>query len=147
MKSQLLAGTFILAACGLAFAQQPVKVDLHQQSKSGETGTATLTPMGDQTKVELSIKGGPKGVAQPAHIHEGSCAKLDPKPKHGLENVVNGKSSTVVPVGLAELRKGGMAINVHKSKEDIKTYVSCGDIKGGAAKKGSDKKGGMDKKS
>ena len=135
MKSQLLAGTFILAACGLAFAQQPVKVDLHQQSKSGETGTATLTPMGDQTKVELSIKGGPKGVAQPAHIHEGSCAKLDPKPKHGLENVTDGKSTTTVPVSLAELTKGQLAIIVHKSAEDLKTYVACGDIKGHAEKK------------
>ena len=35
-----------------------------------------------------------------------------------------------------------MAINVHKSTDDIKTYVSCGDIgKASAAGKKSEKKG------
>ncbi len=152
-----------LAVTGVAFAQdakkegkkakkdgaQSMTVKMGAQNKSGETGTAKLTAQGaDKTRVEISLKGGPKGVDQPAHIHEGSCAKLDPKPKQGLENVVDGKSTTVVPMGLADLRKGGLAINVHKSKEDIKTYVSCGDIKGGgSAKKGGDKKSGMEKKS
>lgn len=120
-----------------------VSVKMGAQNKSGETGTAKLTAEGaDKTRVEITLKGGPKGVEQPAHIHEGTCAKLDPKPKQGLENVVDGKSSTVVPMSLADLSKGNLAINVHKSKEDIKTYVSCGDIKAGGAKKG-----GMDKKS
>src|SRR5947207_4498308 len=134
-----------LAVTGVAFAQdakkegkkkggQSVTVKMGAQNKSGETGTAKLTAEGaDKTRVEISLKGGPKGVDQPAHIHEGSCAKLDPKPKQGLENVVDGKSTTVVPMGLADLRKGNLAINVHKSKDDIKTYVSCGDIEGGGA--------------
>jgi len=30
-----------------------------------------------------------------------------------------------------------MAINVHKSADDLNTYVSCGDIKGGGSKKKS----------
>jgi Cu/Zn superoxide dismutase len=142
----LLAG---IAASGLAFAQDKAKsakkgaakavtVKMAAQNKSGETGTAKLTPQGDQTKVDITLKGAPKGVAQPAHIHAGTCAKLDPKPKHGLENVVDGKSSTVVPVKIDELRSSANAINVHKSGDDIKTYVACGNIgKGGGAKKGS----------
>jgi hypothetical protein len=121
-----------------------VSVKMAAQNKSKETGTAKLTPEGaDKTRVEISLKGAPKGVEQPAHIHEGPCAKLDPKPKQGLENVVDGKSSTVVPMSLAELTKGNLAINVHKSKEESKTYVSCGDIKGAGAKKSSK----MEKKS
>jgi hypothetical protein len=41
-----------------------------------------------------------------------------------------------------------MAINVHKSTSDIKTYVACGDIgKGGGAMKKGEKKGAMEKKS
>src|SRR5262245_52062788 len=135
MKSRLLAASFILASCGLAFAQQPVTVKLGEQNNSGETGTATLTAEGSSTKVELNVKGGAKGVAQPAHIHEGSCAKLDPKPKYGLSNVTDGKSSTTVPVSLETLTKGELAINVHKSAEDLKTYVACGDIKGQSEKK------------
>ena len=156
MKRQLLVSVLALAtASGVALAQEAkkegkkggsaksVNVRMHAQNKSGESGSAKLTPQGaDKTRVEISLKGAPKGTPQPAHIHEGSCAKLDPKPKYGLENVVDGKSSTVVPQGIDAVR--GMAINVHKSADDLKTYVSCGDIgKGG----GMMKKGGMEKKS
>jgi Cu/Zn superoxide dismutase len=160
MKQQWVTGILVLAtATGVAFAQESKKMDgkkgaakslnvrMHAQNKSGEAGSAKLTAQGaDKTRVEISLKGAPKGTPQPAHIHEGSCAKLDPKPKYGLENVVDGKSSTVVPAGLDSVR--GMAINVHKSTDDIKTYVSCGDIgKGGAATKKGEKKGAMEKKS
>jgi len=154
MKRQLLACALALAtATGVALAQEAkkdgkkaksVNVRIHAQNKSGESGTAKLTPEGaDKTRVEVSLKGAPSGTPQPAHIHEGTCKKLDPKPKYGLENVVDGKSSTIVPVGIDAVR--GMAINVHKSAQDLKTYVACGDIgkAGGAMKKG----GKMEKKS
>jgi hypothetical protein len=138
LLSVLIAGLF----AGAALAQsgdkmekksgkmaKSVSVKMGAQNKSGESGSAKLTPEGDQTKVEITLKGGPKGVAQPAHVHEGSCAKLDPKPKYPLSNVVDGKSTTTIPVKLADLQGGNMAINVHKSAEDVKTYVACGDIK------------------
>ncbi len=158
MNRKLWIGLLALAtATGVAFAQdkdakksgakkgggaKTVNVRMAAQNKSKETGTAKLTAMGaDKTKVEITLKGAPKGTPQPAHIHEGTCAKLDPKPKWGLENVVDGKSTTEVPVGLAEIQKGTYAVNVHKSGEDIKTYVSCGNIAkaGGAAKKSGKK--------
>jgi len=149
MKLQLLTGIVVLAtAAGVAFAQdakkegkkggKSVSVRMQAQNDSGETGSAKLTAEGaDKTRVEISLKGAPKGT----------CAKLDPKPKHGLENVVDGKSTTVVPASLDSVK--GMAINVHKSTSDIKTYVSCGDIGkgGGAMKKGEGKKSSMEKKS
>ena len=158
MKPQLLTAILVAAtATGLAFAQEAkkegkkgdkgmaksVNVRIHAQNKSGESGSAKLTPQGaDKTRVEISLKGAPAGTPQPAHIHEGSCKKLDPKPKYGLESVVDGKSSSIVPVGIDTVR--GMAINVHKSAQDLKTYVACGDIgKGGG---GAMKKGGMEKK-
>ena len=143
LLSFLVAGLF---AAGTAFAQsgdkmekkpskaKSVSVKIGGLNKSGEKGSAKLTPEGDQTKVEISLKGAPKGVSQPAHVHEGSCAKLDPKPKYALSNVVDGKSSTTIPVKLADLQGGNMAINVHKSAEDVKTYVACGDIKGAKKK-------------
>jgi hypothetical protein len=151
LTAALVAG---LALGGLAFAQdkdkaakkksdgpKSVNVKLSQQNKSKESGTAKLTPAGDKTKVEISLKGAPKGVSQPAHIHEGSCAKLDPKPKYALQNVVDGKSTSEVPVSISELQKGNLAINVHKSADEVKVYVACGDIKGGGgAKKSAAKK-------
>ena len=150
MKLPLIAALVSgLAMGGLAFAQdkdkapkkkssgaKAVTVKLGTQNKSGESGTARLTPDGDKTKVEITLKGAPKGVDQPAHIHEGTCAKLDPKPKYGLENVKDGKSTTEVPVDIKTLTAGNLAINVHKSAQEAKVYVACGNIgKGGSAKK------------
>ena len=144
-----------LAMGGLAFAQdkdkapkkksgeKSVTVRLAEQNKSGQSGTAKLTPAGEgKTKVEISLKGGKKGVAQPAHVHDGSCPNPDPKPKYPLQDVTDGKSTSEVPADIKALAGGKMAINVHKSKEEIKTYVACGNIgKGGSAKKASSKSG------
>jgi hypothetical protein len=141
MKIGLLAGVVVAAATasGAAFAQssdgksggagKSVQMPLKAQNNSGETGTIKLTPMGDKTKVEISLRGEPKGVAQPAHVHEGTCAQLDPKPKYPLSSIVNGKSTTEVPVSIDSLTGGSLAINVHKSGDDLKTYVACGDLK------------------
>jgi hypothetical protein len=129
LSSTCLAAVLLAAGFAASAADQPVTVPIKAQNGSGETGTATLTPQGDKTKVEVTLNGGP-AAAQPAHIHEGSCAKLDPKPKYPLENVTGGKSSTVLPVSVSALTSGTYAINVHKSAEDLKTYVACGDIKG-----------------
>jgi len=136
MKSHLSLMVVALFASGTALAQQKsVTVPIHAQNKSGETGSAKLTPEGDQTKVEISLKGAGQAGSQPAHIHDGSCKKLDPKPKYGLSSVENGKSSTTVPVKLDELTGGNLAINVHKSAQDLKTYVACGDIRKAGMKK------------
>jgi hypothetical protein len=115
-------------------------------NNSGESGTARLTPQGgDKTQVVVNLKGAPK-EAQPVHVHEGTCAKLDPKPKYPLQNVVDGKSTSEVPAGIDALTSSPHAINVHKSTDDPKTYVACGDIRKGGAKKAAKKEGGMDKK-
>src|SRR2546428_12348230 len=135
MKLRLLAALVAgIVAGGLAFAPQAqdakkgmkksegkgVTVRIAQQNKSGESGSARLTPAGDKTKVAVNLKGAPKGVSQPAHIHEGTCAKLHPKPKYGLQNVVDDKSASEAPVSVDALMSGSYAINVHKSADDIK---------------------------
>ena len=150
MKLLVAALVSGIALGGLAFAQdkdktekkkksaaKAVTVRLAEQNKSGQSGRARLTPAGEgKTRVEINMKGGPKGTAQPAHIHDGSCPNPDPKPKYPLQDVTDGKSSSEVPADIKTLTAGKLAINVHKSKEDIKTYVACGDIgKGGAQAK------------
>ncbi|HKX39723.1 MAG TPA: hypothetical protein VJO99_01085, partial [Burkholderiaceae bacterium] len=91
--------------------------------------TATLTPQGDKTQVVIKLAGAPEGTPQPAHIHDGSCAKLDAKPRVPLQNVVGGNSTTTLDMKLADIMSKGGAINVHKSAADLKTYVACGDMK------------------
>ena len=132
MKKVLLLALAIFAVFAMsglpAYADDTVTVSLGAQNASGQNGTATLTDMHDgTTKVTINISGG-GDVSQPAHIHAGSCANLDPKPKWPLTNVVNGTSETVVSASLAEIANGTNAINVHKSGPEASVYVSCGNI-------------------
>ena len=131
MYSRLAALFTVLAVVVVASgaSAQETKVKLDAQNNSGESGTATLTPAGDSTKVVLDVKGA-EGT-QPTHIHKGTCDKLDPKPAFPLSPVVNGKSETTVKAPMKDLTTGGYAINGHKSAQDLKTYVFCGDIKAG----------------
>jgi hypothetical protein len=118
-------------AAGVAASSDEVKVDLAELNGSGESGTATLTAIGDQTRVVLELRN-PTTDSQPAHIHEGSCGPgLNTAPLHGLLNVVQGRSETIVNAPLAELTAGRLAINVHQSNENFDTYVACGNLPGG----------------
>ena len=116
----------VLGFAAAAPAADSVDVTMAPQSGSTESGTATLTKQGNDTKVVVSLSNATG--QQPAHIHKGSCSNLDPKPSYPLSPVANGKSETVVKAPLDDLSKGGYAINVHKSTQDLKTYVSCGEI-------------------
>ena len=136
-----LVGVLVLGSSAYALAQSPapammpamapgggVMVKLGAQNGSGETGTAMLTQAGDDVKVVATMTGG-GATAQPIHIHQGTCAKLNPKPQYPLTSVEDGKSTTTLKgMKLADLETGDYAINVHKSTTDIATYVACGDI-------------------
>ncbi len=105
-----------------------ITIHLNQQSASGESGTATLTAAGNQTKVAVNLTGQPAGADQPSHIHEGSCTNLNPAPKYPLTDIKDGKSETTVNASLSELTRENYAINVHKSASELTTYVACGDL-------------------
>ncbi len=100
---------------------------LTSQNGSGQDGTVTLVNNGTTTKVTITLVN-PVATAEPAHIHLGSC----PTPgavKYPLTNVINGSSVTNINVSFSDLAAlGAIAVNVHKSAEDISTYVSCGDL-------------------
>jgi len=104
-----------------------IHIQLQEQSFSGEAGSAALTSEGKRTKVVIDMASHAAN-AQPAHIHSGTCAKLDPTPAYPLENVVNGKSTSVVNVSLDALLKKPYAINLHRSTTNLKEYVACGDV-------------------
>lgn len=141
----LLLPVVALAACGGgsnssgdeaasdgATSSDEVVVELAEENGSGESGTATLTAMGDQTQVVLELTN-PTTNSQPAHIHEGSCGPaLNPEPLHGLTNVIEGRSETVVNRPLSELTAGGLAINIHQSNAELEKFVACGNLPGEA---------------
>ena len=127
----LFAGLAV-APAGAALAAGPHSITVAIHPEPGfylhESGKAVLTAEGAKTKVVVAIKGVPKGVIEPIHIHQGVCGNLNPVPKWPLTPVQNGKSVTVVPVSLDALLKGKYAINVHKSPKDLTVYVACGNI-------------------
>jgi hypothetical protein len=102
-------------------------INLSSLNDSGVTGTVTFSPIGDRTEVVVKVD--PNGnIDMPAHIHPGTCANLTPQPKYPLGNVRNGASTTVVPATIEQLFAGDLAVNIHKSNDDLKTYTACVDI-------------------
>ena len=106
-------------------------IDLRQQGGSNQSGTATLTPRGDSTRVKIVLKH-PSGEPQPAHIHWGICGEHG-EIEHTLNKVENGVSETVVDTDLDFLLGGGdaaFAIDVHESASQ-RTVVACGTLSHG----------------
>lgn len=143
LNRTILAGAIALAVTGTAFATPNVMHRMHnamsgkvqninmgEMNKSKQTGTAVVKGVPGGVWVKVSVLHEPKGASEPAHIHAGTCAKLNPAPWKALSNVVNGTSITTIKgVTVDKLKDAHYAINVHKSAAALKTYVSCGDLK------------------
>lgn len=130
-----LIAVFVTAAFGALAVFPTLAADnsggrvfaLNAQNGSGQHGTVALKPRGSKTVVEIHLLGAPSS-AEPAHIHSGSCSKLNPVPKYPLTPVVDGISETTVSQPISVLTAGGLAVNVHKSAADLKDYVACGNL-------------------
>jgi hypothetical protein len=135
----------LLAFSGrFAYAQgKTATVQLKAQNGSNESGTATITEMGNnEIQVVVNLSNGTT-VAQPAHIHKGTCANLNPTPQYPLTSLVDGKSTTTVKgTNLTDLTSEPYAVNVHKSATEASTYVSCGDITADLVSSGSSSSSG-----
>ncbi len=118
----LLAATTTVVAQG-----QSSTLQLEPQNNSGISGTATFTSQADGLKVDIKVTGAGAGP-EPAHIHEGTCADLNPTPQFTLAPVTNGSSSTVVQSTVQALTASPHAIHLHKSNDELSVYVACADI-------------------
>jgi hypothetical protein len=118
------------AASGSGSSGGPVTIELAEQNDSGQTGTATFTAAGPaETRVVVEVTN-PPAESQPIHVHEGSCADIDPEPLYGLPNLQDGRTEATVPASLAELTAGGLALNAHRSDDQLDLYVACGNLPG-----------------
>jgi hypothetical protein len=105
-----------------------LQVKLNAQNNSGQSGQAVITEANGKVKVIVNLTGKPSTVAQPSHIHIGSCATIGGV-KYPLTNVDKGSAQTTIDITLADLLKQlPLAINVHKSAAEASVYVACGDI-------------------
>lgn len=128
LPATVLAQSYGSSPAPMMMSGNTITVPLKAQNSSGETGTATLKQEGDNIVVTVNMKD-PTSANQPIHIHTGTCANLNPKPKYPLKNVADGTSTTTLSnMKLSDLETGDFAINVHKSTNEVGTYVACGDI-------------------
>lgn len=107
---------------------EEMNVILSAQGNSDESGIATLKETNARVTVSIYLTGYTANVAQPAHIHAGTCPGVGAI-NYPLNSVVSGRSTTVLNVSLAQLMQQlPLVINVHKSNAEISTYTSCGSL-------------------
>src|SRR5215470_7183110 len=96
-------------------------------SRTGQHGTITLTPQGQNTLVVINIVGEPEGAIEPSHIHKGNCTHpgtvIWP-----LTDVVAGHSKTVVKAPIDKVNVMGDSVNIHKSAAQLNVYMACGNV-------------------
>lgn len=125
----IIAGTNTMNHLTNATSPHSMTINLGAQNNSKQDGQAFLNDTPSGLRIKLQVKNEPAGASEPAHVHQGTCANLNPAPWKPLNNVVNGVSVTTLSgVTLAQLKKSHYAINVHQSAANLKHYVSCGDI-------------------
>ncbi|MBI3914785.1 MAG: hypothetical protein HY327_11460, partial [Chloroflexi bacterium] len=122
-KSTTEAGVYV--ACGSI--PKKVTITLGPGRDATQAGTVVLLAQGSKTEVSMTLAGPVAGVAQPAHIHEGTCPGAGAV-KFPLTNVTDGKSVTVVDMSISDLQKGGFAINAHKSTTEAGVWTACSEI-------------------
>lgn len=131
MRALGIAFALALALSSSVLAQaDSTTVNLAEQNDSGISGSATLTQVGSDLRVVVTVTGSPAGGSHPAHIHSGRC----PSPGgvvHGLNNIVDGTSTTLLAgISLSSVTDGGHSINLHVSDDNLgpSGYIACGDI-------------------
>ena len=126
-----IGGNSLVAAQG-----QSATLSLASQNNSGIIGPATVTDLG-AGKMRIAVQATGAGAGpQPAHIHEGTCANLNPAPKLTLASIANGTSMTEVDGSIQQLTSSPHAIHLHKSPDELPIYVACADIRLAATSSG-----------
>ena len=127
--SPAVAATNTMNHVNNAMSPHAMTINLGAQNGSQQEGQAFLTDTAAGLKVKVQLKNEPPHASEPAHIHQGTCAKLNPAPWKPLSNVVAGVSVTTIKgLTIADLKKAKYAINVHESAANLGHYVSCGDL-------------------
>ena len=110
-------------------SQGVLLIALNEQNSSGQSGWATLTSMGSDTEVVLTLSAGTMETTL-VHIHSGQCGPTLAGVIHPLTSFTGGSgqsTTTLTGVSLSSLLTGGMAINSHQT-QNAGIYTACGNI-------------------
>lgn len=116
----------LLAGCGGGGEASKVSAEvvLDAANGSGITGSATVAEVGPSTsRIEVRVDG--LSGRHPSSLVAGDCGGFtEPTVERKLNDVVNGKATTEVPLSFDELTGSGFTIAVRRGKD----YVTCGPI-------------------
>lgn len=132
----------VVAAVGItAIAAATIFRDVEWETRLSPVGGSTVSGKvemesegAQRTDVEIDIRGATPGDTHPWHVHIGSCgndqgifgAATDYPP---LVVRRNGEAEADARIALATPTSGEYFVNVHKSADDLKTIVACGDLR------------------
>jgi hypothetical protein len=103
-----------------------IEVELADLEGSGQSGTATLTELGEnRTRVAIELHGTPGGL-QPADVREGSCDRITNEPGFELTPLADGRSESEIDVGLTTLQESDYVLVVQRSEQEPDAHVACG---------------------
>lgn len=138
-----VVGGFLLFSNSQQVTQQPgigggpgilpksleIQLDSVNKEQINQSGRAVFEERGGRVVVTVAVNRVEGLNNQPAHIHAGNCPGVG-EVIFPLNNVVNGQSVTEIDTTLDQLRSSGnpMALNIHKSTEEVTTYTACGNL-------------------
>jgi hypothetical protein len=127
--SVLIASFAFVAAAQLsAAAATTVTVALNAQNGSRESGTATMTQIGNDVRVIIALTSATATAPRAANIRTGTCAKPGTI-AYPLANVVNGASTTTLKgVTIYKLLSAAHAISVNESTANSAGFGACGNM-------------------
>jgi Cu/Zn superoxide dismutase len=108
--------------------QNSITIAMHELNNSGQNGTATITDMGGEVRVTVSVAGEPESASEPSHVHFGRCPKIKAIPAYNVGPILKGKATSVVGLTWTEINSGKYVVMLHESAAALGTYVSCGNI-------------------
>lgn len=127
----------VLAGCGDADyggendepPSYDVRVRLTSLEGGGEVGLVELNKLGEAERVEIIVGYLPAEATgrYDAHLHRGTCEE------HGaivrsLDDVVDGRSSTRVSIGLDDLLTEPYSVDVHPGGPGVRAPLACAGI-------------------
>lgn len=129
------AGTFAFATHGMArAADSPATliVPLRPIANASLSGTATFVDLGNgKSQAIVTVSGTAAADAGPVDLRNGSCP-VPGSPRHALATLSGGTSSSEVPVSVADLKEGHVAVVIHHvpppAINDATGILACGSV-------------------
>lgn len=129
----ILGGASLASGAEAVRAPRAFTVKLLPRNGFETSGAARFVPRTKRSfLVVITVQGAPAADGSyMAHVHTGPCSReptfANPRIWNGLNNVVNGRSRTVVRGPLAQYRRAKYSLNVHEQGGEFRP-IACGDL-------------------